>query len=94
MSDADREMWGWQRYAGCTGQDTTLFFAPNYFEKKWEKDAREAKAKQFCIRCPVRQECLEYALRIREDHGVWGGLNEMERRNALRKQEVGERHAV
>ena len=30
--------------------------------------------------CPVRKECLTFALRIREPHGIWGGLNEMERR--------------
>ena len=31
--------------------------------------------------CTVRQECLDYALRIREQHGIWGGLNEAERRS-------------
>jgi len=30
--------------------------------------------------CPVRQECLDYALRVREPFGIWGGLNEAERR--------------
>ena len=28
----------------------------------------------------MRRECLDYALRIREPHGIWGGLNEIERR--------------
>jgi len=32
----------------------------------------------------VRPECLEYALEVRETHGIWGGLNEMERRALLR----------
>jgi WhiB family redox-sensing transcriptional regulator len=31
----------------------------------------------------VRGECLEYALTIREPHGIWGGLNEHERRELL-----------
>ena len=61
-------------------------FAPNYFEKRREKNAREAVAKAFCARCLVRAECLEYALQIRETHGVWGGLNEMERRAELRQR--------
>ncbi len=82
---ADR-MWGWQFDAACRGEDSALFFAPNYFERREEKDAREAGAKVICARCPVRDECLEYALRIREPHGIWGGLNEMERRLLLRER--------
>jgi WhiB family redox-sensing transcriptional regulator len=34
----------------------------------------------------VRQPCLEYALATREAHGVWGGLNETERRTLLKRQ--------
>jgi WhiB family redox-sensing transcriptional regulator len=34
----------------------------------------------------VRDECLEYALGIREPHGIWGGLNEFERRQLLRQR--------
>ena len=82
-------MWGWQFEAACRGEDSSLFFAPNYFERKEQKDAREARAKAICARCPVRAECLEYALRIREPHGIWGGQNEFERRALLRSR--GER---
>src|SRR5919109_5471099 len=74
---------GWQFKAACRGDDTALFFAPSYFERREEKDRREAKAKAICARCPVRVDCLDYALRIREPHGVWGGLNEQERRSML-----------
>jgi WhiB family transcriptional regulator, redox-sensing transcriptional regulator len=78
---------GWQYQAACRGEDSELFFAPNYFEKKEEKDAREARAKVICARCPVRDECLEYALRNREPHGIWGGLNELERKALIRDRE-------
>jgi len=81
---------GWQRLAACRGTEAAWFFAPNYFERRSEKDAREAKAKAVCGRCPVRADCLEYALRIREPHGVWGGLNEMERRAILRRRAADE----
>lgn len=70
--------------AACRGEDSSYFFAPNYFERRSEKEAREAVAKAICAHCPVREDCLEYALRIREAHGIWGGLNEMERRALLR----------
>jgi WhiB family transcriptional regulator, redox-sensing transcriptional regulator len=77
---------GWQLLAACRGEDATYFFAPSYFEKRMEKNGREAVAKAICARCPVRDECLEYALGIHEAHGIWGGLNEMERRALLRER--------
>jgi WhiB family redox-sensing transcriptional regulator len=33
-----------------------------------------------CKACPVQQECLEYALKRSEPHGIWGGYSERERR--------------
>jgi WhiB family redox-sensing transcriptional regulator len=77
---------GWQFDAACRGEDSSLFFAPNYFEKRDEKDRREAKAKAICITCPVEDVCLDFALKIRESHGIWGGLNEFERRQLLRQR--------
>jgi len=76
----------WWADAACRGQDASVFFAPAYFEKRAEKLAREAVAKATCARCPVRALCLEYALGTRDPHGVWGGLNEMERRAVLRRR--------
>ena len=62
-----------------------MFFPPNRPELKDERLIRERKAKAICAVCPVRVECLNYAIRIREPHGVWGGLNEIERRAMLRQ---------
>lgn len=76
--------YGWQWRAACRGEDAGLFFPPAYPELKEARLSRERKAKVICSTCPVRMECLEYALRIREPHGVWGGLNELERRVLLR----------
>lgn len=70
----------WQDKAACRGPHTALFFPPSHFERKDDKEAREARAKSICAACPVRKPCLSYALRIREPHGIWGGLNEVERR--------------
>lgn len=33
--------------------------------------------------CGVKRECLDYAVSIREPHGIWGGLNEVERKPLL-----------
>jgi WhiB family redox-sensing transcriptional regulator len=84
---------GWWERAACRGQDAAFFFAPSWFEKRSEKQAREAVAKAICGRCPVREHCLEYALATRDPHGVWGGLNEMERRALLRRRDAEEREA-
>ena len=62
-----------------------MFFPPAHFERKDEKLDRERRAKAICATCSVRRDCLDYALRIREPHGIWGGLSEVERRSLLAK---------
>ena len=79
----------WQFDAACRGEDSSLFFAPSYFERREEKAAREFRAKALCHRCPVLEPCLAFALAVREPHGVWGGLNEFERRQLLRQRAPG-----
>jgi len=71
----------WQKKAACRGPQSAMFFPPSTFERKDEKEDREANAKRICGNCSVRSACLEYAVRIRESHGIWGGLNEVERRH-------------
>jgi WhiB family redox-sensing transcriptional regulator len=79
--------YGWQWRAACRGEDAALFFAPNHPEPKHERLARERQAKAICATCAVRAECLEYSVRIREAHGIWGGLNELERRSLVRDRD-------
>ncbi|HVF76155.1 MAG TPA: WhiB family transcriptional regulator [Acidimicrobiales bacterium] len=76
----------WQVRAACRGPQATVFFPPSSFERKDEKEAREARAKEICTSCPVRKPCLEYAIRIKEPHGIWGGLNEAERKQVLARR--------
>ena len=75
----------WQRRASCRGPESALFFPPTFPEPRQERDSRETRAKEICAACPVRPECLEFALDIREPHGIWGGLNEFERRDLLER---------
>ncbi len=74
---------GWQFRAACRGPQINVFFPPSHFERKTDKRERERRAKLICKSCAVRNACLEYALRIREQHGIWGGLNEIERKELL-----------
>jgi len=43
-------------------------------------------AKQACAGCPVLEQCLEYALTHRVEHGVWGGCSERQRRRIRRQR--------
>lgn len=78
----------WQAKAACRGPQSVMFFPPSHFERKDEKELREANAKAICGQCAVRRDCLEYAVRIREPHGIWGGLNETERRMMAAREAV------
>ena len=73
----------WHERAACRGPNHVIFFPPPRLERRSEKRAREARAKEICTTCAVQSSCLDYALSIREQHGVWGGLTENERREIL-----------
>lgn len=71
----------WQADAACNTADASLV---DVFFGAGRRDFDGARAKQICAVCPVRTECLDYAL----DHdppippgqdGVWGGLTHLER---------------
>jgi len=69
----------WMPAAECRTVDARLFFSPGDKETREERLDREVQAKDVCKRCPVQNECLDYAIRNRERQGIWGGLNEAER---------------
>lgn len=39
-----------------------------------------AKAKEICAGCPVRFDCLNWALDTAQEYGIWGGMTRRERR--------------
>jgi WhiB family redox-sensing transcriptional regulator len=45
-------------------------------------------ARRICADCPVKEPCLEHALRNRIDHGVWGGCSERERRRIIKRRRL------
>jgi len=73
----------WRARAACRGPETALFFPPTSVERKEDREAREQRAKAICRGCPVQRDCLDYAVGVGEMHGIWGGLNEAERRGLL-----------
>lgn len=77
--------WSWQDDAACRREDASLFFAPEG-ERGLDKVWREDDARGVCRYCPVRTECLDYALSRPEKFGMWGGLNEDERASERRRR--------
>lgn len=73
----------WQPIALCRGNHSHLFFPPSTQERKEERERREVRAKSICAICPVREQCYDYAMAIREPYGIWGGFTESERRQML-----------
>ena len=58
-------------------------------EPQDERRKREAQAKEICRTCPIRQQCLWWALDNKEEFGVWGGVANRERERFVKwlKQE-------
>jgi WhiB family transcriptional regulator, redox-sensing transcriptional regulator len=67
----------WRLLAACRHADPELFFPVSASGPSLDQ---VTQAKAICARCPVRQQCLAFALNTRQDHGVWGGTSEEERR--------------
>jgi WhiB family redox-sensing transcriptional regulator len=73
----------WQEQGACRGSSAQEFFPPAANERRDEKRRRELRAKSICARCAVRDECLDYALQLRDVHGIWGGTSAIERRRMI-----------
>jgi WhiB family transcriptional regulator, redox-sensing transcriptional regulator len=76
--DESPEEYAWMLQARCRGASPTEFFPSDGLGVE--------SAQHICRECPVRAECLEYALVNRIEHGVWGGASERERRRILRRR--------
>jgi len=76
----------WRDDAACKGLDTDIFFPAT--------DTEAGAAKLVCAGCPVRSECLEWALLSRQEDGVWGGLTDNERRRLRRRRRDAARRAA
>lgn len=66
----------WREEAACLNLPVDPFFP--------EQGQSAAPAKKICATCPVRNECLDYAMTTGQEYGVWGGLTEDERHELRR----------
>ncbi len=70
----------WMSQAVCRNEPPAFFFPSD--------GVGVEAARRICATCPVKSPCLEYALRNRIDHGVWGGTSERERRRIARRRRL------
>jgi WhiB family redox-sensing transcriptional regulator len=57
------------------GEQPDLFFGPDDGETDDQHAERVETAREVCADCPVRLACLAYALRTRQQFGVWAGYD-------------------
>jgi WhiB family redox-sensing transcriptional regulator len=76
----------WQSEATCAKPSNR--YALDWF---FSKDFKEKyAAKNMCFTCPVRSECLQWALEHRQIWGIWGGRDEVDIRRTLSVSYNGE----
>lgn len=78
----------WRATAACQDTDPDLFFPVG---TTGQALLQIAKAKEVCGECPVSTQCLEYALDTNQDSGIWGGLDEEQRRSIRRQNAARQR---
>lgn len=69
----------WYEDAACASHPAEMFFPPS------DDSSAARAAKTICAACPVRDECLSFALETAQSEGVWGGMDAGERRRLRRR---------
>ncbi|MGH3166515.1 MAG: WhiB family transcriptional regulator, partial [Trebonia sp.] len=81
----------WREAGACLTADPDLFFP---IETGNAAARKIVKARQICARCQVRQQCLDFAMRTGETHGIWGGTTPEERTRIRRARTAKRRRHV
>ena len=76
----DKAHWGaWRERAACLGEDNDLWFDADDYQK-----VKQAIA--ICQTCPVKTDCLEYAVETKPKYGIFGGLRPAQIRRVIRER--------
>jgi WhiB family redox-sensing transcriptional regulator len=75
----------------CKGKPWSMFFpvqptVPGFEGEEEEVPYPPPATKQLCDMCPVRAECLDWALRTDQESGIWGGMTRYQREQITRTQ--------
>jgi WhiB family redox-sensing transcriptional regulator len=69
----------WREEAEC-GKSSNSKYVDNFFANK---PSQQWQAKKICNACPVRKDCVKWALESKQNWGIWGGLTYKEIRRTL-----------
>ena len=70
----------WMQHGNCHSESPEVFFPSD--------GIGVIRAQQVCMGCPVKAECLDHALNMHIDHGVWGGTSERQRQRMRRDRHL------
>ena len=73
----------WRSAGACLSADPDLFFP---ISSTGPAERQRARAKTICAGCPVRRECLEFALSHNQIYGIWGGTTAEDRQRERRRK--------
>jgi len=74
-----KTMGAWRDDAACKGKNGRFFYPER-------SQVNAAKGKAICNSCPVREECLDEAIANGERFGIWGGMDQEERRREAQRR--------
>jgi WhiB family redox-sensing transcriptional regulator len=78
----------WRSLGACLTADPDLFFP---ISATSGSAGQVGRAKAICAGCPVRADCLRFALDLRDMQGIWGGTTDDERKKLRRARVVADR---
>jgi WhiB family transcriptional regulator, redox-sensing transcriptional regulator len=68
---------GWAGRAACAGTNPNIWFCE-------DRGATYTEARTICAACPVKVECLAWAVETNTQYGMWGGKAPWERKRLVR----------
>ena len=74
------------KQTACTTVEPEIFFP--LYTVGGDGEFREKQAKAVCARCPIKFECLEFALHTGDDWAILGGMTPAERRSLKRRSKA------
>ena len=76
----------WRAASACLDTDPDMFFP---VAAGTAASKQIARAQRICQGCPVRPQCLDFAMQSGEKDGIWGGTTPEQRIRARRDRNRG-----
>lgn len=85
---------GWRDRAACAGLDPEMWFPLHTGGRGGAPSPRDREhaepAVRVCRGCPVRRDCLTWAVEGGEQHGIWGGMLPYDRAQHAQEEGTGQ----